>query len=156
MKTFTLLLFSFLLVSCGYHLRANNSLAQTYPQMKLQIKSKSLLKRPLINALIASGVELKQESGPEVVDLVLLKDNLIKVIQSIGATNQVQEYRLEYNVEFTVADLEKKSIHIERDYSFDIQQIAGGQQEEQTLRRQLAEDMARAILRQLSLMQTGQ
>lgn len=153
MKKFVIILFSFQLISCGYHLRVNNSLAEEFPQMKLQMKARSLLKRPLINALIASGVELKQESNEDIDDLVLHQDTILKVIQSIGANNQVQEYRLEYDVVFSVADSEKKSIHLERDYSFDIQQIAGGQQEEQTLRRQLAEDMARAIIRQLSLIQ---
>jgi len=153
MKKFIIILLSFLVVSCGYHLRSGNSLAQSFPQIKLKMKSQSLLKRPLINALIASGVELKQVSDNKASDLILHKDSLLKVIQSIGANNQVQEYRLEYDVDFSIADSEKKSIHLERDYSFDIQQITGGQQEEQTLRRQLAEEMARAIIRQLSLMQ---
>ena len=136
--------------SCGYHLRSNNSIAETYPLVKLDISAQSLLKRPLINALISSGVELTDQSNLEASDLVIVKDNLQKVIQSIGANNQVQEYRLEYDVEYTLGRSDKKTVHLEKDYSFDIQQIGGGQQEEVTLRKQLAQDMSRAIIRQIN------
>ncbi|MCB1587136.1 MAG: hypothetical protein KDI52_12710, partial [Xanthomonadales bacterium] len=53
-------------------------------------------------------------------------------------------------VEYRIADSEIRELHLEQDYSFDVQQISGGQQEEQTLRNQLAEDMAWAIIRQIN------
>ena len=142
-----LLLFS----ACGYHLRSNNKLAEMYPKIKMNIPSHSLLKRSLVTALLSSGVKLEVDSGDGISELRISKDSLQKVVQSIGPNNQVQEYRLEYDVEYTIADKDKKSIHLEKDYSFDIQQIGGGQQEEITLRKQLAEDMAWAIVRQLSV-----
>ena len=137
------------MVSCGYHLRTNNSIAENHPQIKLSITTQSMLKRPLINALISSGVKLVDKSVDGASDLVINKDSLRKVIQSIGANNQVQEYRLEYDIQFTISGENKKSIHIEKDYSFDVQQIGGGQQEEVTLRKQLANDMAWAIIRHI-------
>jgi LPS-assembly lipoprotein len=151
MKKLTLLIVVLLLTACGYHLRTNNNLAKAYPEIKLKIGSQSLLKRPLINALISSGVKLVNENTQNQSELRILKDSLRKVVQSIGVKNQVQEYRLEYDVAFSIADKEIKNIHLEKDYSFDIQQISGGQQEELTLRKQLAEDMARAIIRQISI-----
>lgn len=138
------------IASCGYQLRAKNSLANTYPQLTIEISNKSLLKRSLINAMIASGVGLVQVSDEQTDKLVISKDSLIKVVQSIGANNQVQEYRLEYDVEYSIGDDKAKSIHLEKDYSFDIQQIGGGQQEEIMLRKQLAQDMAWAIVRQIN------
>jgi len=140
-----------LLTSCGYHLRSNNSLAESYPELKLNINAQSLLKRPLINALLSSNVKLSDESSEQINELVIVKDSLNKVIQSIGANNQVQEYRLEYDVEFSLADSEVQSVHIEKDYSFDVQQIGGGQSEEIALRKQLAEDMAWAIIRAINV-----
>ena len=137
--------------ACGYHLRANNTLAVTYPKIKINISAQSLLKRSLVNAMISSGVELVKNKGKNVTEINISKDVLRKVVQSIGANNQVQEYRLEYDVDYSIAEKTIKSIHLEKDYSFDIQQIGGGQQEEITLRKQLAEDMAWAIVRQLSL-----
>jgi len=150
MKKILLMTMILITSSCGYHLRSNNSIAETYPLVKIKISAQSLLKRPLVNALIASGVELSDQVNAETNELIILKDNLQKVIQSIGANNQVQEYRLEYDVEYTLGKSAKKTIHLEKDYSFDIQQIGGGQQEEITLRKQLAQDMSWAIIRQIN------
>ncbi len=143
----TLLVF---VTSCGYHLRSQNSLAQNYPNMKLAISAQSALKRDLVSALIASGVKLDQESNVQLTELTIVKDSLRKVVQSIGANNQVQEYRLEYDVQYGIDDGELKSVHLERDYSFDIQQIGGGQKEEITSRKQMVQDMAWAIIRQIN------
>lgn len=151
MKKFTLVSLILLVTACGYHLRSNNNLAQVYPIVKLKIGAQSLLKRPLAEALISSGVQLVDENKEGQSQLQINKDSLRKVVQSIGVNNQVQEYRLEYDVAYTMAENEIKNIHLERDYSFDIQQISGGQQEELTLRKQLAQDMAWAIVRQLSV-----
>ena len=140
-----------LITSCGYHLRSNNNLVESYPQIKINISAQSLLKRSLSNAMISSNVQLKNKSADGVSELNIKKDSLKKVIQSIGINNQVQEYRLEYDVDYTINDSQKYTVHLEKDYSFDIQQIGGGQQEELTLRKQLAEDMAWAIIRQLSI-----
>jgi len=139
------------LSSCGYHLRSNNTLAQNHPLIKLEIKAQSVLKRPLINALLSSNVKLVNKTSDESSQLTIHEDSLKKVIQSIGANNQVQEYRLEYDVVFSLAESAKKSIHIEKDYSFDVQQIGGGQSEELALRKQLADDMAWAIIRQINV-----
>jgi len=151
MNKLTLLIVVLLFSACGYHLRSNNNLATGYPVIKLKIGTQSFLKRPLANALISSGVKLVNETTEGQTELNIAKDSLRKVVQSIGVNNQVQEYRLEYDVTFSIADKELKNIHLEKDYSFDIQQISGGQQEELTLRKQLAEDMAWAIVRQISI-----
>jgi outer membrane lipopolysaccharide assembly protein LptE/RlpB len=148
MKNILLVALIFLLSSCGYHLRSGNKVAAHYPKLKLSISNQSVLKRPLVDALISSDVELVNESG--VVNLTIIKNSLKKVIQSIGVNNQVQEYRLEYDVDYSIGDSKTHSIHLEKDYSFDIQQIGGGQQEELVLRKQLADDMAWAIIRQIN------
>ena len=144
-----------MLTSCGYHLRTNNSLAQNHPMIKLDIKAQSVLKRPLINALLSSNVSLVNESTEEFSLLTIHEDSLKKVIQSIGANNQVQEYRLDYDVVYSIADSDKKSVHIEKDYSFDVQQIGGGQSEELAIRKQLADDMAWAIIRQINVAESS-
>jgi len=148
MKKIVLIILVTIISSCGYHLRSSNKLAQNYPQLRLSLSSQSLLKRPLINALISSGVKLSEET--HVNALVIKKDSLHKVIQSIGANNQVQEYRIEYDIEYSIGESDVRNIHLEKDYSFDIQQISGGQQEEQNLRKQMAEDMAWTIIRQIN------
>lgn len=146
MKLLKLSLLLLFFSSCGYHLRHSN-LSEQYKSIDLSILSRSWLKRPLERELIAAGVALSDDSD---VKLLIKKDRLAKVVQSVGVNNQVQEYRLEYDVQYTIGDSKLHEVHIERDYSFDVQQIGGGQTEERTLREQLAQDMARAIIRQLS------
>ncbi len=146
MKLFNFLVALLLLTSCGYHLR-NSNLGEQYQSVDLSINSRSLLKRPLLSELLASGVKISDDAD---VKLKVTKDRLVKIVQSVGVNNQVQEYRLEYDVQYTIGDSKLQEVHLERDYSFDVQEIGGGQTEEQTLRKQLAQDMARAIIRQLS------
>ncbi|MCF6319140.1 MAG: hypothetical protein L3J83_07675 [Proteobacteria bacterium] len=117
MKTIILITILIFITSCGYHLRSHNSLAQTYPNIKLSISAQSTLKRELVSVLIASGVKLQQESTVQMVELKIIKDTLRKVVQSIGANNQVQEYRLEYEVQYSLDDKQIKSLHLEKDYS---------------------------------------
>ncbi len=150
MKKIILVLSVFFLSSCGYHLRQSGQISIQYPNIHLDISNQSILKVSLSNVLISSGVKLVETDYEGMTRLKINKDSLVKHIQSIGANNRVQEYRLEYDVEYNLAGDEVKSIHLEKDYSFADQQIAGSQQEEVTLRKQLAEDMAWAIVRQIS------
>lgn len=150
MKNKILFICIILLSSCGYHLRQSGNLSDTHPNIYLDISSQSYLKVMLSNALISSGVKLVDHNTEDATTLKINKDSLIKHIQSIGANNRVQEYRLEYDVDYIFNQQKATSLHIEKDYSFDDQQIAGSQQEEASLRKQLAEDMAWAIVRQLN------
>jgi outer membrane lipopolysaccharide assembly protein LptE/RlpB len=149
-KYFYLIILSLLASSCGYHLRSKNALAQTYALIHIEIASQSALKRNLISAMLASGVHLSEDKNEQASNLKISKDRLRRVVQSIGANNQVQEFRLEYDVEYELADKQPQTVHLERDYSFDIQQIGGSQTEEASLRKQLTEDMAWAIIRQIN------
>ena len=89
--TLLILLFS----SCGYHLR-NSNLGEQYQSVDLSIGSRSLLKRPLVGELLASGVKLSEDSD---VNLIIKKDRLVKIVQSVGVNNQVKEYGLKYDVQ---------------------------------------------------------
>jgi LPS-assembly lipoprotein len=150
MKKIILVLSVLLISACGYHLRQSGQISAQYPSIYLDISNQSLLKVSLSNVLVSSGVKLVDSDIEDKSKLKIVKDSLVKHIQSIGANNRVQEYRLEYDVEYSLDDGDVKSAHLEKDYSFDDQQIAGSQQEEVMLRKQLAEDMAWAIVRQIT------
>ena len=150
MKKIILLISVLLMSACGYHLRQTGALSEKHQNVFLDISSQSLLKVTLSNVLISSGVKLVKSDSEEKTQLKISKDSLVKHIQSIGANNRVQEYRLEYDVDYSFDGEEIRSVHLEKDYSFDDQQIAGSQQEELTLRKQMAEDMAWAIVRQIN------
>jgi LPS-assembly lipoprotein len=151
MKRLIIIISILFISSCGYHLRQSGQISTVYPNVYLDISNQSLLKVSLSNILISSGVNIVDINHVDKNILKIHKDSLIKHIQSIGANNRVQEYRLEYDVEYSLSEGKVNSIHLEKDYSFDDQQIAGSQQEELNLRKQLAEDMGWAIVRQINL-----
>ena len=134
--------------SCGYQLRQSPLISTKHPEILIKTDRQTELKHQLSLVLSSSGVKLVESDQAS--QLVILKDSLVKKIQSVGANNQVQEFRLEYEVEFSFDGQSVESLYLERDYSFDIQQIGGGQQEELNLRKQLVEDMAWALIRKLN------
>ena len=151
----------FLAISaCGYHLKQAVPLSDAMKQSHLQLTSTSPLFRPLAMALGHQGVTLHDAVSDAQSRIVIHENSLDKVVQSIGVNNRVQEYRLDYRLVFSVFEsdktvIDKQLLTISRDYSFDIEQITGGQAEEQILREQMYQDMADMIIRRLATQQAG-
>ncbi len=144
-----------LLSGCGYHLKSAVKLDSAYNKTHIQHAITAALYRPLAVALSNQGVNLVEKASDATAQIVISKDSLRKQIQSIGANNRVQEYRLDYEVVFSVQFLDQiaipeQTLTLSRDYAFDIGQIAGAQGEEQVLRQQMYEDMAQNIIRAIA------
>ena len=144
-----------LLSACGYHLKTPVNLAAAYDHTYIQHAISAPLYRPLAVALSNQGIFLVDSAKEATAKIVIVRDNLSKQIQSIGTNNRVQEYRLEYELIFTVQFLDKtavpeQTLHLSRDYAFDIGQITGTESEERILREQMHEDMAQMIIRSIS------
>ena len=148
------LLVGMLISACGYHLKKAVPLSESLKQSYLQLDSGSPLYRPLSMALGNQGVQLHDDANDAKSRIVVHDNRLEKVVQSIGVNNRVQEYRLDYQLTFSVFDgdhtlVDRQLLTISRDYSFDIEQITGGQAEENILREQMYQDMADMIIRRL-------
>ena len=106
-------------------------------------------------ALSNQGIQLVENAADATAKIIIIKDDLSKQVQSIGANNRVQEYRLDYELSFTVQFLDQvkvpeQTLVLSRDYAFDIGQITGAQAEEQVLRQQMYQDMAQMIIRAIA------
>lgn len=155
MKLFGVLLVSLGLSACGYQLKSSVELDSAYDKTFIQHAITSALYRPLAVALSNQGVNLVDDASEATAKIIITKDSLTRQIQSIGANNRVQEYRLDYEVVFAVNFLNtiavpEQTLLISRDYAFDIGQIAGAQGEERVLRQQMYEDMAQNIIRAIA------
>lgn len=155
MKKIGLMMFLVLLNGCGYHLKSAYELDSSYNKTHIQHAITAGLYRPLAVALSNQGINLVEKASEATAQIVITKDNLSKQIQSIGANNRVQEYRLDYEVTFLVQFLDEvvvaeQTLTLSRDYAFDIGQIAGAQGEERVLRQQMYKDMAQSIIRAIS------
>ena len=155
MRKLIVLFLPLLIVGCGYQLKSVVELDSAYDKTHIQHAITSPLYRPLAVALSNQGVNLVEQASDASAQIIISKDSLNKQIQSIGANNRVQEYRLDYEVVFSVHFLDRvavpeQSLTLSRDYAFDIGQIAGAQGEEQVLRQQMYQDMAQSIIRAIS------
>ena len=151
----TVFLISVLLTACGYRLRQPVELNAAYDKTYLGLSITSPLYQPLYTELRNAQIDLVDTKEKATAELRVNGVNLQRVIQSIGANNRVQEYRLEINVNFQVIAegenlVEPQALNMSRDYAFDIEQITGTQQEEAILREQLYKDMARMIVTRIS------
>lgn len=155
MKKLSLMFLLVLLSSCGYQLKSAFELDNAYNKTHIQHAITAPLYRPLAVALSNQGINLVEKATDATAQIIIAKDDLSKQIQSIGANNRVQEYRLDYEVTFSVQFLDEiavpeQTLTLSRDYAFDIGQIAGAQGEERVLRQQMYEDMSQSIIRAIA------
>lgn len=153
-KALLCLIIAVLLNACGYHLKQPIELDPALKKTYLDLSLTSPLYQHLATALTNQGIELVEADSAEA-RLVIGTNNIQKEIQSIGVNNRVQEYRLNYRLSYqlTIDDevvMNSGLLELMKDYSFDIGQIAGTQSEEQLLRKQLYQDMAEMIIRNLA------
>ena len=143
-----------ILAGCGYHLKQPYQLHPALEKTHLGLSLTSPLYQPLATALTNQGIQLVDAESADAL-LVIGLNQLQKEIQSIGVNNRVQEYRLDYQLDFKVfiedeLVLSSKRLQLSKDYAFDIGQITGTQSEERLLREQLYEDMAQMVIRYLA------
>ncbi len=139
---------------CGYQLKQPYQLHPALEKTHLVLSLTSPLYQPLATALTNQGIQLVDSESADAM-LVIGHNRLVKEIQSIGVNNRVQEYRLDYQLDFKVyidsqLVLESRRLQLGKDYAFDIGQITGTQSEERLLREQLYEDMAQMVIRYLA------
>lgn len=155
MKKLLILGLILLVSACGYRLKSVVELDEAYNQTFIELPISTPLYRPLAVALSNQGIQLVENASEATAKIIIIKDDLNKQVQSIGTNNRVQEYRLEYDLTFSVhftdqVTIKEKNLSLSRDYAFDIGQISGAQAEEQVLRNQLYQDMAQMIIRTIA------
>ncbi len=142
------------LSGCGYHLKQAVELDPALTKTYLDLSLTSPLYQPLATALSNQGIQLVEVDMAEA-RLVIGTNRIQREVQSIGVNNRVQEYRLDYYLDFRLFIEDKlvmtsQPLQLTKDYSFDIGQITGTQSEELLLRQQLYSDMAEMIIRTLA------
>lgn len=95
-----LLLFSFLISSCGFHLRGSQDLSAFLPEVQIQGTSKhSELGRELTQALTSAKINVLDESETL---LNISKDGFSKRILSLDSAGRANQYELSYQLSFSL------------------------------------------------------
>jgi len=156
-----LLVLSFLMASCGFHLRGSQDLSAVLPEVQIQGTSKhSELGRELTRALTAAKVNVLDESE---ILLSITRDKFSKRVLSLDSAGRANQYELSYQLSFSLVKKVKskneesdskqmivdliptQNITEKREYLFDADLILAKADEETRLNN----DMRQAAMLQL-------
>lgn len=140
---------------CGFHLQGSGTLppalAKTYLASAAP-HSEFLLSLTDALRLRGSDVVTARDQAEAVLDVVA--DQTGQRVLSVSARNIPREYEIYYAVTFSLQVGEQKlidneSLVVTRSYTYDETQVLAKAAEEQGLRRSLAEDLARRVVRRI-------
>lgn len=145
------------LVACGFHPRQSLVVPDSLgPVQVIASDPYSPLADELAASLERSGARPAQ-AGQAAASLKILSESFSTNPLSVDRFARVREYVIRYRVEFALTDaqgafvLEKQSIELSREYSYDANASAGSPAEQELLQRELRRDMEAAIVRRLDL-----
>jgi len=144
-----------LLAACGFQLQTRVELPPEMHRTKLEVQSPySEFARRLEIHLEQNGVKVVTVLGEAAV-LEVPQNIMRKEIQSIGDNARVREFLIRHTVQFRLLDSEGKELiplqtfEQSRVYSFNEQDILAAEREDEFLRADLSDSMARMVVRRL-------
>lgn len=150
-----LVAFLFLLNACGFHLQSKAEFPPELQRIRLEVQGPfSQFARRLETHLEQNGVNVVTSlSGAAVLEVP--QNNTRKEIQSIGDNARVREFLIRHTVQFRLLSIDGteliplQTIEQSRIYSFNEQDILSAEREDEFLRKDLADSLARMVVRRL-------
>jgi len=146
------------LSACGFHPRGNYAIAESVGAIQVANNDTySALTDDLQTAIDRANAN-KTGNGSGAAILKIQSERWTNNPLSIDELAQVREYITRYKVEFdlTAADgsvlLEKQSIELSREYTYDINVAIGNPAEQEVIQRELRRDMQAAIIRRIDIL----
>ena len=144
-----------LLSACGFHLQSKPEFPLEMQQVRLEIQGPyTQFARRLETHLEQNGVNVITR-GPDSAILEVPLNSTRKEIQSIGDNARVREFLVRHTVQFRLLAsdgtelIPLQTIEQSRVYSFDEQDILSAEREDEFLRKDLADSLARMVVRRL-------
>lgn len=155
-----LLAVSLLVGACGFKLQSQVEFPPEMKQTRLEIVLPySEFARRLETTLEQGGVDIVTATeGVAVLEVPLNESR--KEIQSIGDNARVREFLVRHKVQFRLLDSEGKELiplqtfELSRVYSFSAQDILSAEREDEFLRNELADSLARMVVRRIGTYQS--
>ena len=154
-KRASVLLAGLALISCGFHLAGSGNLPVAMQSTYLDSSEQySEFYGSLSEALRRRGLNLVDSRDAAGAILRISEDSSGQRILSVSARNIPREYEVFYSVTFALeadgqALVEPENLVARRNYTYDETQVLGKEREETILRRALAEDLARQVVRRI-------
>jgi LPS-assembly lipoprotein len=155
-RIFAALILSTVIVqACGFHLRGTFSLP---PSMKtVYVKSADAALGAKVEELLKQSGSIIATATGESAAIVRITDvNLARDVSTVDPRGKVTGYMLVLSASYAVDDaagkslLRRQSLRVQRDYSFDAEQVLAKEGEEEFLRQDMESDAAQQIVRQMA------
>ena len=151
-----------LLAGCGFQLRDSAELPPEMASTQMVIDDQySLLARQVRMMLEQSGVRFVD--GPEASAVLEIPENrVVTEVLTIANNARVREYRVTHTVKFRLTDaagqelIGWQTLRQAREISFDEQKILATSREQEYVKRDLAETMARLLVARLETIYVSQ
>jgi LPS-assembly lipoprotein len=144
-----------LMAGCGFQLQGRNELPPEMASTVIDTADPYTQFVRRLSILLEQNGASVIDGGPPTAILRLPEDTVRREVLSIGGTARIEEYRVVHRVRFQLVDeagvelVPEQTIELNRVFSFDEQNILSATREEEFLREELADTMAREVLRRL-------
>jgi LPS-assembly lipoprotein len=152
-----MVLATFALTACGFHLEGSTALPRSIALVRIETSdTESDFYFGLRKALIAAGTRIDETGHDDSATVIhVLNDLTTQRILSVSALNVPTEYELSYQLKFSVTsqgrDLIAPETHtLVRDYNFTESELLAKERETRILSEALAHDLVSVVMRRLS------
>jgi LPS-assembly lipoprotein len=145
---------------CGWHLQGSERLPAAMVAIQIDTQDRySDFYRELRASLLAAGAQLTTQSTTPSAVVHVKKDEAGQRLSSVSTHNRPEQYEVFYRVVYSieVGGAEKIAEHpveLTANYSYDTTAVMGKQREQLGIQQGLARELARQVLRQLTLVDT--
>jgi len=156
-----LLVLSVAFAGCGYQLAGTASLPVGMTKTYLQTNEPSSdFLISLRQTLRLRGLQLVDDRADASASLIISDDTTGQRVLSVSARNIPREYEIFYTVTFAleaagVRLIDNASLIVRRNYTFNETEVLAKSREERVLRRALADDLARQVVRRIEAASTS-
>jgi len=154
----TLIIISLMMVvlsACGFQLRGQYDLPVGMEKIYIQGDANGLLLRHLKQAFQRAGATVLNQPDKATAVVTLYDENMERRVLSVGDTARVREYESRYKLTYSVilksgkAIIEKNTLSLSRDFSFNENEVLGKEREETNLQHDMQYQAAQTIMRRL-------
>ena len=155
LRIFSLILLTFTIAACGFHLRGAYHLPEHLSPVYLDKDSMSLLLyKELRSTLRASGAELTEDETTAASVLEISQEQQTRDVISVDTLGRAREYRLIYRLAFTLqasgeAVIDRSNIQLTRNLLFNPEAVLGVTEEMENIYRDMIRDSTGQILLRL-------
>ncbi len=145
-----------LLASCGFHLQGALTTPAEMERTFIATPDRhSGFYRELRAALEVADVNVVDTVHEATATLTILHDETDQRVLSVSARNVPTEYEVYYTIEYALDSgqnrlLDRQSLTLTRDYTYDPTLVLGKAREEELLRDAIVDDLVRIVLKQIS------